>query len=393
MYVDYSVGFGGAVKSLALTLRALPMVEDFIFTAQDPDIIDTWFRGRRVLRFRRLVNYRTTARVQNRASRKSVRIAVSKMMAAADLAVTAKNFFRLAFFMRRKKIDIVHLNNGFLPTEALLAARAARVPCIVHLRDFDRDPRRLRFVAGVVTKVITVSDAVGASLDDSPIPASARVTIHDPVDLELMAKSQHGRERVRASAGLTNDDIAVGIFGRVIPWKGQLEFVRALAMAINADNRIRAVIVGDESDGDEAYFQQVRDAIATSRVSDRFVLTGYRKNVEEYYAAVDIVVHASVTPEPFGMVVPEAMAAGRPVVAMDSGGPREVIEDGIDGLLVAVGDAAALSRAVLRLAGDDGLRARIGAAARKKAGRFGIASQAARVATVYRDVVASARQK
>src|SRR5438876_11395072 len=103
---------------------------------------------------------------------------------------------------------------------------------------------------------------------------------------------------------------------------------------MSVDSRIRAVIVGDESDGDVGYFRQVRAKIEKSSFPERFILAGYKKNVEEYYAAMDIVVHASITPEPFGMVVPEAMAAGCAVIASDAGGPREVIDHGIDGLLV-----------------------------------------------------------
>lgn len=391
LYVDYSLGFGGAVKSLSLMLRALPLVEKFIFTSQDPEIVEAWFSGLRVFRFRRLINYRTTERFGSRVRHKTMHRAVLKMMAAADLVVTTKNFFRLLLFIKRNRIDVVHLNNGFIPDEALLAARVARVPCVVHLRDFQLDPKRLHSSAARrVAKVITISDAVGASLDGSPIPISARTTIDNPVDLELIDQAKGARDRIRETFGLASEDIAVGIFGRVIPWKGQLEFVRALVLAMAVDSRLRALIVGDESDGDHAYFREVREVITASPVSARFILTGYRKNVEEYYAAMDLVVHASVTPEPFGRVIPEAMAAGCAVIAADAGGPRELIDPGIDGLLTPPGNVEALSYAVLRLASDKALRNSMGAAGKRKAAaRFGAVSQAARVASVYQEILAA----
>jgi glycosyltransferase involved in cell wall biosynthesis len=393
LYVDYSLGFGGAVKSLSLMLRALPSVEKFVFTSQDPEIIEAWFSGLRVFSFRRLINYRTTERLTNRLQHKPIQRAMWKMMAAADLVTTSANFLRLLLFIKRNSIDIVHLNNGFIPPEALLAAAAARVPCVVHLRDFHLDPERLGYgAAHRVAKVITISDAVGASLNRSPIPESARTTIYNPVDLELMDQPKTTRDRVRDACGLANDDVAVGIFGRVIPWKGQLEFVRALLLAMNANSSLRALIVGDESDGDEAYFRQVRETIAASPVAERFILTGYRKNVEEYYAAMDIVVHASVTPEPFGRVIPEAMAAGRAVIAADAGGPRELIDHGIDGVLTPPGDVDALSRAVLTLASNRTLRDSMAAAGKKKAAaRFGAVAQARQVAAVYQEVLAPQR--
>jgi glycosyltransferase involved in cell wall biosynthesis len=393
LYVDYSLGFGGAVKSLSLMLRALPGVEKFVFTSQDPEIIEAWFSGLRVFSFRRLINYRTTERLTNRLQHKPIQRVMWKMMAAADLVSTAANFLRLLLFIKRNSIDIVHLNNGFIPQEALLAAAAARVPCVVHLRDFHLDSERLRYgAAHGVAKVITISDAVGASLNRSAIPESARTTIHNPVDLELMDQPKTTRDRVRDACGLANDDVAVGIFGRVIPWKGQLEFVRALLLAMDANSSLRALIVGDESDGDEAYFRQVRETIGASPVAERFILTGYRKNVEEYYAAMDIVVHASVTPEPFGRVIPEAMAAGRAVIAADAGGPRELIDHGIDGVLTPPGDVDALSRAVLTLASNRTLRDSMAAAGKKKAAaRFGAVAQARQVAAVYQEVLAPQR--
>jgi glycosyltransferase involved in cell wall biosynthesis len=394
LYVDYSLGFGGSVKSLALTLRELPAVEKFILTSQDPELVETWFRSLRVSSFRRLINYRTTGLIATRVRQPSLRFAALKIMAAADVLESAKNFFRLIWLFRRHEIDIVHLNNGFLPPEVLIAARVAHVPCVVHLRDFQTDARRLMSAAArEVAWIITISDAVATSLDDTPVAGSARTTIHDPVDLDEMQAAAGSRSRIRKECGLTDQDVAVGIFGRVIPWKGQLEFVRSLVLAMSGNSRIRAIIVGNESDGNAGYIRQVRAQIAKSSFPERFVLTGYRQNVEEYYAAMDIVVHASITPEPFGMVVPEAMAAGCAVIASDEGGPREVIEHGIDGLLVPPRDIDALSRAVLSLASDSALRSRMAAAAKQKArARFGIAASAARIGEIYAAILSRSKQ-
>jgi glycosyltransferase involved in cell wall biosynthesis len=394
LYVDYSLGFGGAVKSLALTLRELPDVEKFILTSQDPELVETWFRGRRVSSFRRFINYRTAGLIAARVHQPALRFAALKILATADVLASAKNFFKIIWLLRRHQIDIVHLNNWFLPPEVLVAARVANVPCVVHLRDFQTAALRLTSAApGGVAWIISISDAVAASLDDTPISRLARTTIHDPVDLDEMQSAARSRNRIRKECGLADDDIAVGIFGRVIPWKGQLEFVRAIVLAMGINSRIQAVIVGNESDGDAGYMRQVRAQIQKSSFPERFILAGYRKNVEEYYAAMDIVVHASITPEPFGMVVPEAMAAGCAVIASDEGGPREVIEHGIDGLLVPPRDVDALSRAVLSLASDSTLRSRMAAAAKQKArARFGIAASAARIGEIYATILSRSTQ-
>jgi glycosyltransferase involved in cell wall biosynthesis len=391
LYLDYSLGFGGAVKSLSLALGALPSVDKFIVTSQDPSQVSLWFPGLRVWSFRRIINYRTSRRISERLKNTVVRAAGLKALAAVDLVVTMRNTAWLVWLVKRHRIDIIHLNNGFVPPEALITARIARLPCVVHLRDFYRESGQLNPVlASSVSRVIAVSDAVASSLDGTPISQRTRTTIHDPVDLERIALAGAARERVRTECGLPKGSIAVGIFGRVVQWKGQLEFVAAMREAMRIDPRLWAIVVGDESDGGEGYFREVRANIESSGVGERFVLAGYRENVEDYYAAMDIVVHASITPEPFGMVVPEAMAAGCAVVAADAGGPREVIDHGIDGLLVPPRDVAALSRAVLALAGDASLRERLGAAARLKANsRFGIPACAARIARLYESLMST----
>lgn len=392
LYVDYSIGFGGAIKSLSLTLRDLPGVEKRIITTQGRELVRTWFRGLAVWPFRRVMNYQTLGRARERVNRlpgAPLRWGVLKGMAAADWLVTLKNAVWLAAFIRRHRIDLLHLNNGFLPWEALLAARMTGVPCIVHLRDFQLDRGRVQpWVARVVSRVIAVSDAVGASLRGTPMPPERIVTVYDPVDVEEVDRAAPARDRVRAKHGIGEDEVAVGIFGRVIPWKGQREFVDAAIVAMRSDQHLRAVIVGDESDGSRDYFDGIRRTIDESGLAHRFVLAGYQESVEEYYAAMDVVVHASITPEPFGMVVPEGMAAGCAVIAADAGGPREVVTHGVDGLLVPPGDVAALSAAIVEVARDPARRRRMGEAARRTVmERFRIAHNAAAVRGVYEELL------
>lgn len=391
--VDYSIGFGGAIKSLGLVLRRIDGAVPLVLTSQDAAIIDRWLPGIRVSQFRRVVNYTLGPRLASALGGWSGRLRLAKVVALLDVATTWINTVRIGWLLRRERIDVVHLNNGFVPLEALRAARLLRVPVVVHLRDFHRDPARLRSSgAQRVACIVAVSDAVAASLDGSAVAARPRRTIHDPVDLASIDAGAAARDRVRSECGVGDDDVAVAIFGRVTSWKGQLEFVRAIIPAMNDDPRIRAIIVGDQSDSDRSYFDAVRNEALGSNVGSRFVFTGYRPNVEEYYAAMDVAVHASTSPEPFGMVVPEAMAAGCAVLAMDAGGPREVITHGVDGLLVPPGDPLALGAAISAVCADDALRARLAAAARRTARtRSSVEACARELTAVYDLVLATSR--
>jgi glycosyltransferase involved in cell wall biosynthesis len=232
-----------------------------------------------------------------------------------------------------------------------------------------------------------VSNAVADSVR-RVLGGLAVTTVYDPVSLAQFDRTERERGETRARLGFGAEDVVVGMFGRIVRWKGQLEFVRALAEAMRQHPALRATIVGDESDGGAAYFAEVRRAIQESGHAERFVLTGYQPVVSGLYHACDIVVHASIEPEPFGMVVPEAMAARRPIIASASGGPCEVISDGVDGLLVPPGDVPALARAIVALGSDPARRRAMGERGRAKVVEaFGVDHIARQVAAVYRAVL------
>lgn len=389
LYIDYSVGFGGATKSLSLTLGLLPDVRKLMLTSQDHDIVDSWYRGMPVRSLRTLFNYRTIdglrAYVARGSSQRWIRAAFDKLIALLDVVEAVGNATRILWQWRRHRFHLIHLNNGFVPLEAFLASKILGIPLLVHLRGFltprehPSDSTRRQ-----VAWVIAVSDAVADHVHALGVPYERITTIYDPVDVNLFDAAAPERSFVRESWGLSESDIAVGIFGRVIAWKGHREFVQAVLAAMPQNPAIRGVIVGDQSDGALEYYEDVCRLISESPYRDRFVLAGYLEDVEASYHAMDIVVHASIEPEPFGMVVPEGMAARKAVIAAAAGGPLEVVAAGTDGLLVPPGDVTALSRAILELAADPVRRAWMGENGYAKVREgFTIAVSAEQVAGVY----------
>lgn len=392
LYVDWSSGFGGSSKSLALTLKGLSEVRKLMITAQDPGIVQELFGSLPRWRFRRWINYRTRARITDAFSPSGLSIPGTVMLKAyalLDIGLTALNTLRLAHIISKYHVDLVHINNGFLPHEGVLAARMNGVPVVGHLRGIPRMP----LSASVVRKVreagctIAVSDAAAAELREA-VPDAVIVTVYDPVDLDRVRRASGSRQKIREELQAKDNDLLVGIFGRVVRWKGQLEFVAACVAAMKDDSRIRAVVVGDVSDGSQKYMQEIREAVTASPFPERFIFTGYRSDVEEMFAAMDIVVHASIVAEPFGMVIPEAMAAGKAVVATDAGGPREIVTHGLDGLLVPPGNVSAMCEAIVQLAQDESLRAELGQQAeRTVAERYTVEQNAREITRIYEQVL------
>lgn len=390
LYIDGSVGFGGAVKSLGLLLKGLSFVEPIVITYQYEDIIKKWFKNIRVHRFRQIVDYRIrdilARKMQNMVCIKVVKLLIFKIYALISLVQCLINLFRILRIARGNSVDLIHLNTGPL-LEGFLAGKVLKKPCIVHLRGFVDGKDMIRIIR-FATHVIGVSDAVSNSVLDSGISGDRVTTVYDMVDQNAFVIASNERIRIRDQLGFKEENIAVGIFGRVIPWKGQLEFVHAVLNVMKVNLNVKAVIVGDKSDGAVEYFDQIKDIIKSSGFKDHFIFTGYQENVEAYYFAMDIIVHASIDPEPFGMVIPEGMAAKKPVIATDAGGPREIIAPGLDGILVRPGDVKEMSSAILELANDPVKRQIMGLKGYNKVKeRFNIQNIASQVEYVYQKLL------
>jgi glycosyltransferase involved in cell wall biosynthesis len=171
---------------------------------------------------------------------------------------------------------------------------------------------------------------------------------------------------VRATAGIPADALLVGIVGRLQRWKGQHLFLHAARLVLDEVPAAWFVVVGGANMGWEHgdYPGELRRLARSLGLADRVVFTGHSDRADEWTAALDVAVNAS-SPEPFGLVVIEAMALGGTVVALASGGPREIITDSVDGLLVPSPTPDAFAEAIVRALMDDELRRQIGRAAQE----------------------------
>lgn len=394
LVVDYSIGFGGATKSMGLMLREMRDVEPVVLTSQKPDVQDLWYGAWRRLTFRSRVNYRSRWRIKEWAEERPLAPLVAwvalRGFAMVDTIVTLASAARMVRLIRRERIDIVHLANGFGPPESALAARLTGVPLIAHLRGFYRgntarakNPRAYR-----PTLVIGDSQAVTDSYRSRASHPVRSTTLLEVVDVAAFDRACDAREEQRKRWALAPEEVAVGIFGRVVPWKGQMEYAEAMIQTMRRDERIVGVIVGDASDGNVAYLAAVRDRIKQAGLMGRFRFTGYVEDVESLYSAMDMVVHASIEPEPCGMVVMEAMAARRPIIAADRGGPLELVRNGVDGWLVDPTDTAALSAAMEDLAAAPERRVRMGTAGYHRARTlFDVPIASARLREIYQELI------
>jgi glycosyltransferase involved in cell wall biosynthesis len=174
----------------------------------------------------------------------------------------------------------------------------------------------------------------------------------------------------RALLGLAAGVPLVGLVGRYDTWKGHQVFLRAAARIAAARPHVRFCMVGGAlNEALLPHAARYRDGVLDLRrrlgLEEVVHVVGHRDDVPEVLAALDVVACPS-DHEPFGMIVLESLAARRALVASDSGGPTEIVEDGTSGLLFPTGDADALAERIVRVLDDPALRRRLGEAGRRR---------------------------
>jgi glycosyltransferase involved in cell wall biosynthesis len=288
--------------------------------------------------------------------------------------------------------DVVHAN-GF--KMHILAARATpgATPLLWHFHDYASArplmPILLKLHARHVAAIVVSSRSVAADTRvvlgaDAPIH-----TVYNGLDLERFAP-QGAIADLDALADLPAADgavVRVGLVAAAARWKGHEQFLRALAL-LPPEMTVRGYVIGGpiyQTAGSQFTLAELLTLTATLGLAGKVGFTGYLNEVAPALRALDIVVHASVAPEPFGMVIAEAFACGRAVITSALGGAAELVTAERDAVVYPADDSQALAAAIKRLTPNPGLRAALGRAGRATAEqRFGRARMAIELDAIYR---------
>ena len=261
--------------------------------------------------------------------------------------------------VRESSPAIVHTNSLKADILGGLAARWVGVPVVWHVRDRIADdylPPRVakifRWLCGLVPdRVIANSHATLQTLG-SHVNGNAKV-VHDGTMLPALNFSPaDSREPL------------IGLVGRFARWKGQHIFIDAAAIVLRKFPRAKFQLIGAAMFGEDDYGRQLHEQVDRLGVAASVEFRGHCDDAHDLIMQLDILAHASITGEPFGQVLIEGMAAGKPVVATNGGGVPEIVIDGATGVLVPMGDAAAMASAICSLLADADQCRRMGDAGR-----------------------------
>jgi glycosyltransferase involved in cell wall biosynthesis len=267
------------------------------------------------------------------------------------------SLIRLALLIHRNRIDLVHASGAYPNQHAAPAARlmGAKAICSVHSTVYRPREFRRNFLS-LAHRVVAISEAVRECVRGS-ISDRKVVMRYSGVDLTRFERSPTGVE-VRRELGIPEDALVIGHFSQIIARKRVIDSVRAAAMLKDRYPKLFILIVGEDHHG-TGHEREIEDLIRSTGLSDRSLMTGFRADVNRLYPALDLFVFPSEA-EGLGLVLLDAMAASRPIVASRIAGTTEVVVDGETGLLYPMGEVDRLAEAIDRLLGDPLERERMG---------------------------------
>lgn len=309
------------------------------------------------------------------AGRSSMRVA--RVLLGMALAAPAAFAYRrrLQRVIESFRPDVVHSNGQKM--HILAACCGGSTAVVWHLHEYvgprPITSRLLKRLAVRCRLAIANSSSVADDARSALGPTLRVQVLHNAVNLERFAPAGQtvDLDRLCGLPAAAPGTVRVGLVASLARWKGHAIFLEAMAL-LRSRAPLRGYVIGQsiyQTDGSQYSLAELRNLAARLGVTATVGFTGFVERPDAAFRALDIVVHASTEPEPFGLVIAEAMACGRPVVVSAAGGAAEIVDTGVDALTYPPGNAAALADRILQLARDSALRARLGHAGRATAER------------------------
>jgi len=304
-------------------------------------------------------------------------------------------FWKLQQTIRRIQPDLIH-SNALKGNLCLSAVPLRGCPVLWHIHDFyshrPKVQRLVRLASRRATACLAISKSIVSDIQ-SVAPNLAVHLLENGVDTDHFSPGEGDRTALDRAAGFSESSstVRVGLVATYANWKGHAVFLQAIARLPN----VRAVIVGGPiytTAGSQWSVDELRAKATELGIGDRVGFISFQSDPVWIYRSLDIVVHASTRPEPFGLTIAEAMACGRPVVVSAAGGANDLFTDQHDAIGHESGNVESLAKAIGQLANDANLRQMIGRQARQTAvERFSTTRFGKRLIDIYESVLVGQR--
>jgi glycosyltransferase involved in cell wall biosynthesis len=255
---------------------------------------------------------------------------------------------------------------------------------VSHERGINKQfPAMARFFGKRLDAIICISGAVKDNLQARGFDPAKLVTIHNGLDPDRIVV-ENDAQLIKKKLEISENTPVIGIVGNIREWKGQHVVIEAVSLIKKTHPDIKCLLVGSSSESDKAYRGRIEKMVTDNGLTENIIFTGYQRNVADYVNIMDVVIHASVLPEPFGRVLIEAMALSKPLVGSRSGAVPEIIEDGVTGLMFKPGSVEELAAKIHEMLDNRDRAAQMGKAGLQRLNeKFHIKANIAQTQEVY----------
>jgi glycosyltransferase involved in cell wall biosynthesis len=290
-------------------------------------------------------------------------------------------FCRVFNYARKRKAKIIHCNTSRAALYAGPAAKILGISLIWHVRIPHSDNLLDRLLVPLCSRIIAVSQVVKGRFDRFK---KAKVeVVYNGVDIKAFLPGSVKKD-VKNKLQIRSEDIVIGTVGRLSPEKGFEYLLTAIRDVINVYPSVKVFVAGN---GNEKYRLYLQERINELKLSSNIIFTGFYEDVPQILRCMDIYCLPSLS-EGFSRSLLEAMASGLPVIATSVGGNMEVIQDGVNGLLVPSSNPVRLASAIKELLKDKEKARRMGLAGRELVvEKFSVEKNVIRTEAVYEEMI------
>jgi len=371
LYVQPGPGIGGSKVSLYHMLKCAPPSQKSYLALSAPALEEFETMVKDYVEGIFYLELPTWQKYKRRNIQEKIREPIGDTIRLINLIPATKN---LVTILRQNNIDLVHTNNSICAAGAI-AAKLTKLPHIWHIRESFGAHRQFKPILGDVITYWLIKNLSKVIICNSKYTAEPfsehrvqPVIIQNGLDVGIYAETKQNDSVLRTKLNINENEIVIGMVGNLTTeLKRHVDFLQIASAIKDKHQNVRYVVFGGSNNLDQTVYTQ-RLAIQAKEmgISDRIIWAEFCNDTTAVMNCLDILVHPALT-EGSGRVVMEAMAAGKPVVGLRSGGVQELIQDELTGFLVQPGNIQAMAERVDQLVSNPALRERIGINARKYA--------------------------
>ena len=286
---------------------------------------------------------------------------------------------RLAQLARQQQVQLIHTSDSWHNPYSIRVARQCGIPTISHVRAPIRPDQVRKYSFHDMSTIISISEQFTSPFLEASIPPDKIDVIVNCVDLAAFESTEVKQNTLRHELPLRR--FVIGMVGRIEPFKRQKEFVKVASHVLKECQDVSFLIIGGTQPNPNhlAYERELRQSISELNLTDYVTCTGHREDMPAVMQGLDLLITVSA-----GSVIPEAMAAGKPVIGTSVGSTTDMIDNGRTGWVVPLFPIEGIAAKILRLIQTPSLCKQMGRAGRAHAEQhFSIARHVEKVQAVY----------